>query len=134
MKILTGGKSLKSIELKSSGFIVSREDDVHYNQIRGKYMKGFFKKNDLYLIKVEGNGQTIYYDKEKEKIKAVNRADCTNLDIYLKNKKMDKIIFKTKPEATLYPLNQIDVKDLKLKDFSWRGKDRPHTIGDIFIW
>ena len=134
MKILTGEKSLRSIELKSSGFIVSKEDDTHYNQIRGKYMKGYFKKNDLYLIRVEGNGQTIYYDKEKEKIKAVNRADCTNLNIYLKNKKMDKIIFITKPEATLYPLNQVDVKDLKLKDFTWRGKDRPLAIGDIFKW
>ena len=134
MKILTGEKSLRSIELKSSGFIVSREDDLHYNQIRGKYMKGFFKKNDLYLIKVEGNGQTIYYDKEKEKIKAVNRADCSNLNIYLKDKKMSRIIFITKPEATLYPLNQIDAKDLKLKDFTWRGKERPHAIADIFIW
>ncbi len=134
MKIQTGEKSIQSIELKSSGFIVSMEDSIHYNQIRGKYMKGFFKKNDLYLIKVEGNGQTIYYDKEKEKLRAVNRADCTNLNIYLKNKKMNHITFITKPEATLYPLNQIDVKELKLKDFIWRGQERPIKISDIFIW
>ncbi len=134
MKIQTAGKSIQSIELKSSGFIVSMEDSVHYNQIRGKYMKGFFKNNDLYLIKVEGNGQTIYYDKEKEKLKAVNRADCTNLRIYLKDKKVNHITFITKPEATLYPLNQIDVKELKLKGFSWRGSERPHKIADIFIW
>ena len=134
MKIQTGEKSIQSIELKSSGFIVSMEDSVHYNQIRGKYMKGFFKKNDLYLIKVEGNGQTIYYDKEKEKLRAVNRADCTNLNIYLKDKKMNHITFITKPEATLYPLNQIDVKELTLKDFSWRGHERPLKIDDIFIW
>ncbi len=134
MKLLTGEKSLRSIELTTNGFIVSEEDSIHYNQIRGKYMKGYFKKNDLYLIKVEGNGQTIYYDKEKEKIKAVNRADCSNLNIYLKNKKMSKIVFITKPEATLYPLNQISINDLKLKGFTWRGEDRPLSISDIFIW
>lgn len=134
MKIQTGGKSIQSIELKSSGFIVSMEDSIHFNQIRGKYMKGFFKKNDLYLIKVEGNGQTIYYAKEKERIKAVNRADCTNLNIYMKDKKMHHITFITKPEATLYPLEQIDVKEFKLKDFNWRGIEKPLKIEDIFSW
>lgn len=134
VQLITGEKSLKSIDLKGRAFIVSQEDSIHYNQIRGKYMKGFFKKNDLYLIKVEGNGQTIYYVKEKEDVKAVNRADCSDLNIYLKDKKIDRINFITKPEATLYPLNQIDVKELKLKDFSWREHLRPHTIADIFIW
>ncbi len=134
MKILTGGKSIREIELKSSGFIVSKEDSIHYNQIRGKYVKGFFKKNDLYLIKVEGNGQTIYYDKDKTKLRAVNRADCTNLNIYLKDKKMNHITFITKPEATLYPLDKIDVKELKLKDFNWRGHERPLKVADIFVW
>lgn len=134
MKIQTGNKSIQSIELKSSGFIVSMEDSIHYNQIRGKYMKGYFKKNDLYLIKVEGNGQTIYYAKEKERIKAVNRADCTNLNIYMKDKKMHHITFITKPEATLYPLEQIDVKELKLKDFNWRGSEKPLKVEDIFTW
>lgn len=134
MSIITGNKSIQSIELKSSGFIVSKEDSLHFNQIRGKYMKGFFKKNELYLIKVEGNGQTIYYAKENEQIKAVNRADCTNLNIYLKDKKTDHITFITKPEATLYPLEQIDVKELKLKDFNWRGSEKPLKIEDIFTW
>lgn len=134
MKIQTGNKSIQSIELNSSGFIVSMEDSIHYNQIRGKYMKGFFKKNDLYLIKVEGNGQTIYYAKEKDRIKAVNRADCTNLNIYMQDKKMHHITFITKPEATLYPLEQIDVKELKLKDFNWRGSEKPLKVEDIFTW
>jgi lipopolysaccharide export system protein LptA len=134
MKIQTGNKAIQSIELKSSGFIVSMEDSIHYNQIRGKYMRGVFKKNDLYLIKVEGNGQTIYYDKEKETIKAVNRADCSNLNIYLKDKKIHHITFITKPEATLYPLNLIDAKDLKLKNFNWRGNEQPLKIADIFTW
>ncbi len=97
-------------------------------------MKGFFKNNELYRINVEGNGQTIYYAKEKEELKAVNKADCTNITIYLKDKKIDRINFITKPEATIYPLDQIDVKELRLKNFSWRDKFRPHTVEEIFVW
>lgn len=134
MRIQTGGKAIQSLELTTGGFIASKEDSLRYNQIKGKYIKAHFNKNELYMIKVDGNGQTIYYAKDKERITAVNRADCSNLTIYLKDKKIDHITFITKPEATLYPLNQIDVKDLKLKDFGWRGTERPYSLKDIFVW
>ncbi|OFY85174.1 MAG: hypothetical protein A3F72_05180 [Bacteroidetes bacterium RIFCSPLOWO2_12_FULL_35_15] len=140
MRVLTGSKSIRAIEIQGTGFIVSQEDSLHYNQIRGKYIKGFFKNNEMYRINVVGNGQTIYYakdkaaEKEKEEIKAVNRADCSDLNIFLKDKKVEHITFLTKPDATLYPLDKIELKDLKLKDFIWRAESRPLTQKDIFIW
>jgi lipopolysaccharide export system protein LptA len=134
IKLFTGSKSLKSIELKGTAFIVSEEDSLRYNQIRGKFMKGNFEDNKLSIVNVIGNGQTIYFLKEKEQIKAVNRADCSDLRIYLKDNKIDRITFITKPDATLFPLDKIDVKELKLKDFIWRKKDRPLSLNDIFMW
>lgn len=134
IRVNTGKKSIKSLELFGTGFIVSQEDSLRYNQIRGKYMKGYFNDNKLYRVDVEGNGQTIYFAKEKQELKAVNRADCSDLRILLKDNQIDRITFLTKPEATLYPLDKIDVKELKLKDFSWRIKQRPLTFKDIFTW
>jgi len=133
-KMYTGKKSLKSIELEGNGFMVSEKDSVHYNQIRGKKMKGLFNDSTLYLIKVQGNGQTIYYDEEGDDLRAVNRADCTNIDVYLKNKKISRIVFITKPDATLFPIDEIDVRDFKLKGFIWRNDERPDKLADIFIW
>jgi len=134
IRVITGSKSIRSIELKGAAFIVSEEDSLRFNQIRGKTMKGYFQKNKLYLVNVEGNGQTLYFVKEKEELKAVNRADCSDLNVYLKNNKVDKITFITKPDATLFPLDQVDVKELKLKGFNWRKKDRPNSPKEIFIW
>ena len=134
IKVITGNKSIRSIELKGAAFIVSEEDSIRYNQIRGKFMKGYFQKNKLQLINVEGNGQTLYFAKEKNAIKAVNRADCSDLRVYMKDNKVDRITFITKPDATLFPLDQVEVKELKLKDFTWRKKDRPLSQKAIFIW
>ena len=86
------------------------------------------------MINVEGNGQTLYFIKEKKEIKAVNRADCSDLNVYLKDSKIDKITFITKPDATLFPLDKVNIKELKLKDFNWRKKDRPNTPKEIFNW
>jgi lipopolysaccharide export system protein LptA len=132
IKIVTGEKSIKTMELKGTGFLVSSEDRVHFNQVRGKYMKGFFSKNELLLVNVEGNGQTIFYPKDKNVITAVNRADCSDLRVTFKEEQIDKITFITKPEATLYPLDKIDVKELILKDFVWRKSERPLVLKDIF--
>lgn len=134
IKVHTGNKSIRSIELTGSSFIVSEEDSIHYNQIRGKVMKGYFQKNKLYLINVEGNSQSLYFVTEKKEIKAVNRADCSDMRVYLKENKVDRIAFITKPDATLFPINEVDVKELKLKDFKWRKNERPLSPKDIFIW
>lgn len=134
MWLVIGQKSMRSIELFGTAFIASQEDSLRFNQVRGKYMKGFFKNNDLYRVNVIGNGQTIYYAKEEKKLKAVNRADCTDLHIFLKNNQMDRITFVTKPDATLFPLDKIDIKELKLKDFTWRSHLRPLSREDIFTW
>lgn len=132
--VIVGKKSLRTMELFGTAFVISQEDSLRFNQVRGKYMKGFFKENDLYRVNVEGNGQTIYYVKEEEKIKSVNRADCSDLHIYLKKNQMDRITFVTRPDATLFPLDKIDIKELKLKDFTWRSHLRPLSRKDIFVW
>lgn len=130
--LVVGNKSLHTMELFGTAFIVSQEDSLRYNQIRGKYMKGFFKNNELYRVNVVGNGQTIYYVKEDEKIKSVNRADCTDLHIFLQDRQINKINFITRPDATLFPLDKVDARELKLKGFLWRADVRPAKREDIF--
>jgi hypothetical protein len=132
--LFIGKKFLKSLELKGRGFIVSKEDSVYYNQIRGKFMRGYFKENKLVMVYVEGNGQTIYYLKEKDEIQAVNRADCSDLRILLKDNKIDRINFINKPNATLYPIDEVDIKELKLKDFTWQHQARPLDPKGVFSW
>ncbi len=133
-KLFTGSKSIKSIELQNDAFAISQKDSVHYDQVRGKNMHGFFNKNELSLIKVIGNGQTIYYDEEDKQLRAANRADCTNIDLYLKDNDINRIVFLIKPDATLFPIDDIDPKEFKLKGFQWRADERPHELADIFIW
>ncbi len=133
-KLFTGKKSIKSIELQNDAFTISQKDSVHYDQVRGKNMHGFFSKNELTLIKVIGNGQTIYYDEEDKQLRAVNRADCTNIDLYLKDNDVNRIVFLIKPDATLFPIDEIDPKEFRLKGFNWRANERPHELSDIFIW
>ncbi|MBI4945407.1 MAG: organic solvent tolerance protein OstA [Bacteroidetes bacterium] len=132
IELKTSGGEITTMFLKEAALIVSKEDSVKYNQIKGKEMTGYFKNNKLSRIYVEGNGQTIYFAKDKEKKIGINKADCSNLIIYLKENAIEKITFLKKPDATLFPMKDFVPKEFLLKEFVWRENERPLSVADIF--
>ena len=98
-------------------------------------MNGFFRDSKLYKVRVIGNGQTVYYAKEEGKpLENVNKAESSDMLIFVDSNKVKSITFITKPDATLYPLKEVAREDLKLKDFSWKNILRPRRIEDVFKW
>ena len=78
-------------------------------------MTGYFIDNNLYRIDVSGNGQTIYYARNKEeKNFAVNRADCSDMTIYHEENKVKGLSLLQSPEGVLYPVKQISTRELRL--------------------
>jgi lipopolysaccharide export system protein LptA len=127
-------KKLHYINLLSSSFIISQEDTVRYNQIKGKNMKGYFVNNKLVRIDVKGNGQTIYYAKDGPDLIGINRAESSDIIIYLKENKIDRINLVLSPKATLYPPDEKEDFEKILKGFKWLEKYRPVSKTDIFVW
>jgi len=134
IELKTSRGKLDKLFLTNLAFIISQEDTLKYNQIKGKTMTGFFADNKLRRVKVEGNGQSIYYAKDGKKMIGVNKADCTDMMIYLKNNQIEKITFIKKPDATLYPMKELKPEELLLKGYTWRIQQRPYSIKDIFVW
>jgi lipopolysaccharide export system protein LptA len=132
INIHTFDGKMQSMDLKSNAFISSQEDSTRYNQIKGKSMKGLFHNNELSRINVNGNGQTIYYAKDKEAMIGVNKTDCSSMIILVRENKIDRITFITKPDATMFPIEELSPKDLLLRDFKWWGKLRPLSKMDVF--
>ena len=140
--IQTANSKIDKMYLVNSSFIVSRADSMQegildslrFNQIRGKNMTGYFNDNKLYQILVKGNGQTIYYGKNKnEKNFGVNRADCSDLIIRVNENKVQQISLLNDPEGTLYPINELSTKELRLKGFLWKDSERPKTKEEIYL-
>lgn len=139
--IQTANGQIDKVYLNSASFIASRADSLQqgivdslkFNQIRGKRMTGYFMKNKLDHIFVEGNGQTIYYGKNsKDKTIGVNRADCSDLMIYIKDNKVKSLTLIKEPSATFYPSKELPTSELRLKGFNWQITKKPLSKTDIF--
>jgi len=127
-------QKLHTANFYTNSFIISEEDSIKFNQIKGKKMVGYFKDNELFKVDVFGNGQTLYYTKDKNTIVGLNKAESSNLTVFINKKSVKKIVFLTKPEATLTPLSKINKGESFFKDFKWYEKSRPTSKEDIFIW
>lgn len=130
--IVSHGEIIR-LELETNAFIVSEEDSTRYNQIKGKRMTGYFRKNELYQIYVDGNGQTLYYAKDQGQLIGVNRADCSRLLIAVLEQEVQAISFYDKPAAILYPPADLPPKEALLKDFQWRAGEQPLSVEDLFV-
>ncbi len=133
--IFTTKNAVKSIYLYNSSFVISKDDSLKFNQIKGKDMIGYFNNNELVQINVFKNSESIYFVRdEKEALIGINKAESLNMEIYLKENKVNKIVFLVKPIATLYPEKDLAPNDLILRNFKWEETRRPKTKKEIFIW
>ncbi len=134
MQMLVAESGIKELFLESNAFISSMEDSVRFSQVKGRNMTGYFTDGNLTSIKVEGNGQSIYYARNsKDQFTVVNRGDCSDMLILLDSSRISTITMINQPDATLYPIDELSPKELRLKGFSWRSSERPMRKEDIFI-
>jgi lipopolysaccharide export system protein LptA len=130
MKQQTDGPD--ELHLTKKSFIISQQDTGQFDQIKGKEMVGYIINRQLTRIDVNGNGETLYYAREKEEIIGLNRAESSKISIRFKEGKIHKIHFIKAPEGELKPLTDLTEADKKLSDFDWKIQMRPHSKEDIF--
>ena len=132
--IETQNQAVRYLHFRGSSYLTAKEDSVFYNQIKGKNMLGHVKDNKLYKLDIDGNGETLYYPKDKNIITGMNIAKSSNISIRIKDNKIDKITFIKKPDGNMYPLFEVEREMLFLKEFKWMEKDQPKSKEEIFFW
>jgi hypothetical protein len=122
------------IDLFTGAFIISQSDSIRFTQIKGRDMKGFFSEGELSYIDVKGNGQSIYFARDEDKLIGVNKAESSNISIYFADGELDRIKMITSPTAVLYPPGELMSEELLLSGFIWLKEHRPGTVEEIFQW
>ena len=111
--------NLEKVLLNRKAFISSEIDSLSFNQISGINMQANFKENDLDSINVLGNGESIYYiqDDITEEIVGLNKIICSDMRIQIEDRSLKNINFLQKPDATLFPIAEINSELMWLKHY-----------------
>ncbi len=118
---------LKQLKMIQNGFVISKDTISNFNQIKGRKIDAYFDDTAiLKTIKVEGNGESLYFAlDEKNKIVGLNMVQCSSMQFDFGSKKIKQITFRGNPESTLIPPKEIAKTDMNLEKFEWKTKLKP---------
>ena len=123
--------NISRMNFSGSSFVVSQEDSTRFNQIKGREMIGYFTKGALTRLDINGNGETVYFIRDKGEIVGVNKALSSNLSIGIRQNEVASIMFRDKPVATLFPIDRVELQDVMVDGFKWHNDKRPISAQDI---
>lgn len=124
---------IKRMFLKPNPIIISKVDSLDYNQIQGKRMTGYFSKNKIRRMNIDGNGQSIFIiidEKTDEKI-GYNATNSSDLTLYFEENKLTEINYEIKPNSKTTPYKDVKEKDRYLQEFNWRKSEQPNSRNNI---
>ena len=118
--------------LENNAFMVMSEDSVKFNQISGKSIVGQIFENKLRIADVNGNAQSLYYLKDKNRYSGMNRLLSSKIKLHLTENHIDSIRFYPKPEGKTIPIKELKPEDIQLDGFRWRESERPINQYDLY--
>ena len=117
-----------------NGLMVKQDGQNEYNQMAGKEMLAYVRNEDVYLVDVQGNAETVFYPKEDDgSYVGVNRTQSSFVKVYLNERKIDHVLFTTATTGVLIPMDQALPEETKLNGFFWAEAERPKQAKDIFL-
>jgi lipopolysaccharide export system protein LptA len=135
IKIYMNDSTIDWAHIINQALAVEMKDSLHYNQVTGKEIKAYFKDGEMHKIDVTGNVLVVYYPEEKDStIIGMNTSETSLLNIYLRERKIDKMVMSPKSNGVLYPMDQLPADKMKLPNFQWFEYIRPLSKEDIFDW
>ncbi len=132
--LLMKNQDIDRMLMDRNAYIISLDDSIYYNQIKGRDMIAYFKESALSRVDVFGNGETVYYSREDDgNMIGVNETKCANMTIMIDSNKVQRIKFFDQPDAVLTPSDDMVATGIKLKGFIWRADERPTSVEDLMI-
>jgi len=133
VRITIRDKKIDKMFLDENAMLVSKNDSIRFNQVKGRNMIGYFTNSQLHSIDVKGNAEAIYFLKDDfGKFVGTNHIEASSIVIGVSNNQISSITFHNAPTGNVQPPAITSLNDIRLKGFIWRKHERPQSIEDIF--
>lgn len=131
--LFTKNKKAERLYVFENGMVINKSDKNLYNQIRGNTLNGYFKDGAMDFMKAKGNAESIYYIKDEDSAYVgVNRSTADIIDLYFREKELNRVVYRNDVQGTTIPFRQINFDEMRLRNFKWLEERRPKTKFELF--
>ena len=129
---LVVGRSVDRVSLLNNSFIITKEDSLLFDQIKGTEVMAYFDTTGtLKRFDALGGASAIFFLKEKEAIATVNKVETKMMSALFKDGSLDQVYYFDSPKNDAYPIPQLKNEDRSLKGFNWQIDIQPKGKRDI---
>lgn len=127
-------ETLDSLKVFNNAFIISRDTiDSGYNQIKGKKLNGIFLQNELKVLNIIKNAESIYYLRDsKNELIGIDKSKSASIKIFIDQNRIEEIRKINQIDGKTYPKRDFPKNEDLLKGFVWREEERPLNVEDLF--
>ncbi len=126
VRVLLREKTLDQMQMSTNAFVASEDDLGNFNQVQGRDMVAYFKKNMIDHIEIDGNAESLYFVLDaKGNLQGMNHIKCGHIRINMEAGSVFDIAFELDPMGAFYPPHKISEKYKKLDNFRWRIYECP---------
>lgn len=124
-------KKINSAQVLQNAFIADQETDTSkFNQIKGKIITAFFNNGEIRNMYVDGNAESISYDKDSDGKYQQNQTISARLKVTFEDKEIASVKAVKGIEGTFSPPDKV-AKEGILTGFIWKPELRPKSKNDI---
>jgi lipopolysaccharide export system protein LptA len=131
--LFTKDKKADKVETFENSFLVNRLEEGAYNQVKSTRMDGWFIDGNIDSVRALSFAECIYYIQDEDSAyTGINQSQSDIIDIYFKEKQLDKVIFRSQVTGTIWPIRLKSPGEMILTGFRWLEERRPKTKYEMF--
>jgi lipopolysaccharide export system protein LptA len=124
---------MDKLYLLNNSFIISKEGENDFQQIKSSNMEGFFVDNELKELHAKDEAETLYYIfDDKMLLIGINKTHSEKVKIVFDSSAVNHIVFYNTPEGKMSPEEMMSENETKLDNFRWEQSVRPKYPTDVF--
>ena len=127
-------KKVDQIWLRQNALVINSDDEIMFNQIKGRDNTIFFRDDEAREMLVEGNAQAVYYAlDDKKAYVGVNETECSEMRLFFGNNQVESIKFYNQPKGKFVPMKEAGKSPKRLEGFFWEKQRRPRSVADLIV-
>ena len=131
--LFTKNKKADRMQVFKNSFIASIVKPEIFNQVQSTRMDAWFIDGNIDSVRARGSAECIYYIQDEDSaFTGINQSNADLMDVYFKDKELQRVVFRTAVKGTIWPMKQKSPLEMRLSNFKWRDAERPKTKYELF--
>ena len=131
--LFTKNKKADRMQIFKNSFLASIVKPDIFNQVQSTRMDAYFIDGVIDSVRAKGSAECVYYIQDEDSaFTGINQSNAELMDVYFKEKELQRVVFRTAVKGTIWPMRQKTPKEMQLQNFKWRDAERPKTKYELF--